>query len=88
MPPKQHCVAAAGDEDPFAADDARKKAVDDLFKGDNTGIDFDAYEDIPVDATGDDIPRPITAFSDVGFQPPFCAIRTRILNFSMWLAMI
>ncbi len=38
------------EEDPFAADNARKAEVDQIFAGDNTGIDFDAYEDIPVEA--------------------------------------
>jgi hypothetical protein len=37
------------EEDPFAADEARKAEVDQIFAGDNTGIDFDAYEDIPVE---------------------------------------
>ena len=40
---------SAREEDPFAADDARKAEVDQIFAGDNTGIDFDAYEDIPVE---------------------------------------
>jgi hypothetical protein len=37
------------EEDPFAADNARKAEVDQIFAADNTGIDFDAYEDIPVE---------------------------------------
>lgn len=39
------------EEDPFAADNARKAEVDQIFAADNTGIDFDAYEDIPVEVS-------------------------------------
>ena len=38
----------ASEADPFAEDAARKHEVDSLFKSENTGINFDAYEDIPV----------------------------------------
>ena len=51
------------EEDPFAADNARKAEADGLFAGDNTGIDFDAYEDIPVEATGEGVPEPIHSFT-------------------------
>ncbi len=54
------------EEDPFAADNARKAEADGLFAGDNTGIDFDAYEDIPVEATGEGVPEPIHSFTGVG----------------------
>lgn len=40
--------AGADDRDPFAEDKARKQEVDALFQNENTGINFDAYEDIPV----------------------------------------
>jgi ATP-dependent RNA helicase DDX3X len=43
--------------------------VDELFKGGNSGIDFDAYEEIPVEASGKDIPPPIAAFSGVRLVP-------------------
>jgi len=51
--------------DPFAEDEARKKTVDNLFQGDNSGINFDAYEDIPVEATGRDCPKEIATFDEV-----------------------
>lgn len=56
----------AGEVDPFAEDEARKKTVDNLFTEDPTGINFDAYEDIPVEATGKDVPPPISTFDEVG----------------------
>lgn len=36
-----------------------------LFGTDNTGINFNKYEDIPVEATGNDVPRHIASFEDV-----------------------
>lgn len=51
--------------DPFAEDEARKKSVDTLFQGDNSGINFDAYDDIPVEATGRDCPKEISSFDEV-----------------------
>lgn len=36
-----------------------------LFGGGNTGINFDKYEDIPVEATGKNVPPNITSFDDV-----------------------
>ncbi|CAI5535792.1 unnamed protein product [Closterium sp. Naga37s-1] len=35
----------------------------------NTGINFDAYEDIPVETSGDNVPPAITAFDGSGLQP-------------------
>jgi len=35
-----------------------------LFSGGNTGINFDKYEDIPVEATGEDCPDHIDTFKD------------------------
>lgn len=31
-----------------------------LFSGMNSGINFDKYEEIPVEATGENVPQPIT----------------------------
>ncbi|KAI6173301.1 ATP-dependent RNA helicase DDX3Y [Aphelenchoides besseyi] len=36
-----------------------------LFSGMNSGINFDKYEEIPVEATGKDCPAPITHFADL-----------------------
>ncbi|CRK97855.1 CLUMA_CG011230, isoform A [Clunio marinus] len=36
-----------------------------LFGTANTGINFSKYEDIPVDATGHDVPKHITSFDDI-----------------------
>ena len=33
-----------------------------LFGGSNTGINFKNYEDIPVEATGNDVPNCISSF--------------------------
>ena len=35
--------------------------------GESTGIDFDAYEDIPVETSGENIPEPIKTFQDIDF---------------------
>ena len=59
----------ADEGDPFAADEARKLEVDALFQVENTGINFDAYEDIPVEATGENVPEPVTSFQDVDLGP-------------------
>ena len=60
---------AGGDVHPFAEEEARKKTVDNLFQGDNSGINFDAYEDIPVEATGRDCPKEISSFDEVSLLP-------------------
>jgi ATP-dependent RNA helicase DDX3X len=61
------------DKDPFAEDENLKVEADTLFGGENTGINFDAYEDIPVEATGREVPEPIAAFSDVDLGPALAA---------------
>ena len=39
-----------------------------LFGGQSTGINFDKYEDIPVEATGNDVPRCINSVSTASVQ--------------------
>ena len=39
-----------------------------LFGDVNTGINFDRYEDIPVEATGEGCPRNITNFEECKFE--------------------
>ena len=58
-------LSPRSEENPFEADDRIKADADALFAGENTGINFDAYEDIPVEATGDAVPDPITSFQDI-----------------------
>ncbi|VDK53369.1 unnamed protein product [Anisakis simplex] len=40
-----------------------------LFAGMNSGINFDKYEEIPVEATGQDCPPPISLFGDLKLHP-------------------
>ena len=40
-----------------------------LFKSSNSGINFDKYDDIPVQASGDNIPEPIKGFDDCKLTP-------------------
>ncbi|XP_074307029.1 DEAD-box ATP-dependent RNA helicase 37-like [Silene latifolia] len=35
------------------------------FDQENTGINFDAYEDIPVETSGDNVPPPVNTFADI-----------------------
>lgn len=46
---------------PLAQDENLEKS---LFSGSNTGINFDKYEDIPVEATGEDVPEHIDTFKE------------------------
>ncbi len=39
-----------------------------LFGGTNTGINFDRYEDIPVEATGEACPANVESFADCNFH--------------------
>lgn len=57
------------EKDPFAESEASKEEADNLFGGENTGINFDAYEDIPIEATGRDVPNAIATFEDVDLGP-------------------
>ncbi len=42
-----------------------EKEEEELFNGPNTGINFDQYDDIPVDATGENCPTAINAFTEI-----------------------
>lgn len=42
----------------------------------NTGINFDAYEDIPVDTSGENVPPPVNTFAEIDLGMP----STRILR--------
>ncbi|CAN4110243.1 unnamed protein product [Withania somnifera] len=45
---------------PFANDDAEP-----FVEPENSGINFDAYEDIPVETSGDNVPPPVNTFVDI-----------------------
>ncbi|NP_001168055.2 DEAD-box ATP-dependent RNA helicase 52C [Zea mays] len=49
--------------DPFA--DSAADAEVPFDEHQNTGINFDAYEDIPVEMSGRDIPPPVSTFADI-----------------------
>ncbi|KAG7259746.1 hypothetical protein CRUP_018839 [Coryphaenoides rupestris] len=44
---------------------ANERLENELFSGGNTGINFEKYDDIPVDATGNNCPPHIDSFHDV-----------------------
>lgn len=52
-------------EDPFAQDAAIKAESDAVFGNENTGINFDAYEDIPVETSGHDVPPHVDTFEQL-----------------------
>ncbi|KAF5750641.1 DEAD-box ATP-dependent RNA helicase 11-like [Tripterygium wilfordii] len=47
---------------PFGDDDDVEQAPDEQV---NTGINFDAYEDIPVETSGDNVPLPVNTFAEI-----------------------
>ncbi|XP_027348600.1 DEAD-box ATP-dependent RNA helicase 37-like [Abrus precatorius] len=47
---------------PFGDDDNAEQAFSDQ---ENTGINFDAYEDIPVETSGDNVPQPVNTFAEI-----------------------
>ncbi|KAJ8643476.1 hypothetical protein MRB53_005224 [Persea americana] len=47
---------------PFENDDSREQAPDEQ---ESSGINFDAYEDIPVETSGDNVPPPVNTFADI-----------------------
>ncbi|KAG0470854.1 hypothetical protein HPP92_017554 [Vanilla planifolia] len=48
---------------PFANEDETTDAV--FNEQQNTGINFDAYEDIPVETSGDNVPAPANTFAEI-----------------------
>lgn len=42
--------------------------ISELFGNTNTGINFDKYEDIPVDASGENCPNKVELFSECNFS--------------------
>ncbi|KAK3245908.1 DEAD-box ATP-dependent RNA helicase 52B [Cymbomonas tetramitiformis] len=67
------------EENPFKDDEPEPAAIEEaapaegdaeIFGGENTGINFDAYEDIPVETSGENVPLPISAFDDVTTDLP------------------
>lgn len=49
---------------PFAEEDGSENTAE-VFDQENTGINFDAYEDIPVETSGDAVPPPVNTFSEI-----------------------
>jgi hypothetical protein len=39
-----------------------------VFDQENTGINFDVYEDIPVETSGDDFPPRVNTFSEIDLE--------------------
>ncbi len=52
-------------DDPFAQDAQIKAESDAVFGAENTGINFDAYEDIPVETSGNDVPKHVDSFDEL-----------------------
>lgn len=52
-------------DDPFEQDAVVKAESDAVFGQENTGINFDAYEDIPVEASGRDCPPHVDTFDQL-----------------------
>ncbi|KAL6875788.1 hypothetical protein ACP4OV_013301 [Aristida adscensionis] len=52
---------------PFAADEAAAAAAEPapFEEHQNTGINFDAYEDIPVETSGREVPPPVSTFAEI-----------------------
>jgi ATP-dependent RNA helicase DDX3X len=51
---------------PFANDEPVSETI---FEQENTGINFDAYEDIPVETSGQDVPPPVNTFAEIDLGP-------------------
>ncbi|CAA0842792.1 DEAD-box ATP-dependent RNA helicase 37 [Striga hermonthica] len=50
---------------PFGNDDVDSDADRVFSEQENTGINFDAYEDIPVETSGDNVPPPVNTFAEI-----------------------
>uniref|UniRef100_A0A0D9W0C2 RNA helicase n=1 Tax=Leersia perrieri TaxID=77586 RepID=A0A0D9W0C2_9ORYZ len=50
---------------PFANSEAEEPTDVDFESQANTGINFDAYEDIPVETSGHDVPPPVNTFAEI-----------------------
>lgn len=50
---------------PFGNDDADADLEQAFNEQENTGINFDAYEDIPVETSGDNVPPPVNTFAEI-----------------------
>jgi ATP-dependent RNA helicase DDX3X len=48
---------------PFALEEATPDVA--LFDQENTGINFDAYEDIPVETSGENVPPSVNTFAEI-----------------------
>ncbi|KAG6489360.1 DEAD-box ATP-dependent RNA helicase 37-like [Zingiber officinale] len=48
---------------PFLNEEETSKAIFDVQE--NTGINFDAYEDIPVETSGENVPPPVNTFAEI-----------------------
>lgn len=48
---------------PFADDDDKNEAASN--DQENSGINFDAYEDIPIETSGDNVPPPVNTFAEI-----------------------
>ncbi|KAG6492497.1 hypothetical protein ZIOFF_047460 [Zingiber officinale] len=48
---------------PFFNEEESSKAIFDVQE--NTGINFDAYEDIPVETSGENVPPPVNTFAEI-----------------------
>ncbi|XP_073084369.1 LOW QUALITY PROTEIN: ATP-dependent RNA helicase DDX3X-like [Manis javanica] len=62
----QSCWGDRSDEDDWSKPlPPSERLEQELFSGRNTGINFEKYDDIPVEATGNNCPPHIESFSDV-----------------------
>ncbi|EFJ44800.1 hypothetical protein VOLCADRAFT_82651 [Volvox carteri f. nagariensis] len=52
-------------DDPFKKAEQEKAEIDALYGAENTGINFDAYEEIPVETSGKDVPQPVHSFEEL-----------------------